>query len=137
MTDFDSRPCYSFDFKEVQYRKQDWIATITIDRPQAFNAYSTACLAELTAAFRGDVGVEAHLHLVEDVVAAIELRRPLLRRVQQIPQGGHGAVVQIRRARPHAIQRMVGVAVGLAEAGEAEAGVWVERVLVGRELVGV
>lgn len=52
MTAFDSRPADSFDFKEVRYRKQDWVATITIDRPQAYNAYSTECLAEMAAAFR-------------------------------------------------------------------------------------
>lgn len=52
MTTFDSKPADSFGFQEVLYRKEDWIATITINRPQAYNAYSTECLGELAAAFR-------------------------------------------------------------------------------------
>jgi enoyl-CoA hydratase/carnithine racemase len=40
------------DFQEILYEKRDWVARITINRPQAYNAYSTACLEELAAAFR-------------------------------------------------------------------------------------
>lgn len=40
------------DFKEVLYDKQNWVARITINRPQAYNAYSTEALVELAAAFR-------------------------------------------------------------------------------------
>lgn len=39
------------DFKEIIYEKKDWVATITINRPQNYNAYSTPALRELTAAF--------------------------------------------------------------------------------------
>ncbi len=39
-------------FEEIKYQKQDWVATITINRPFAYNAYSTNCLEELTTAFR-------------------------------------------------------------------------------------
>jgi enoyl-CoA hydratase/carnithine racemase len=52
MGHFESRPADSFGFREVLYTKGDWIATITIDRPHNFNAYSTAALEELTTAFR-------------------------------------------------------------------------------------
>jgi enoyl-CoA hydratase/carnithine racemase len=52
MGHFDARPADTFDFREVRYDKADWIATITIDRPHNFNAYSTAALEELTRAFR-------------------------------------------------------------------------------------
>jgi enoyl-CoA hydratase/carnithine racemase len=52
MGHFDARPADTFDFREVRYVKADWIATITIDRPHNFNAYSTAALEELTTAFR-------------------------------------------------------------------------------------
>ncbi|HSK17652.1 MAG TPA: enoyl-CoA hydratase-related protein [Longimicrobiales bacterium] len=52
MGHFDTRRADSFDFHEVGYEKADWIATITIDRPHNFNAYSTSALEELTAAFR-------------------------------------------------------------------------------------
>ncbi len=52
MGHFESRPAESYGFREVLYRKSDWVATITIDRPEAYNAYSTPALEELTAAFR-------------------------------------------------------------------------------------
>jgi enoyl-CoA hydratase/carnithine racemase len=51
MSHFEARPAEHFAFREVRYHKADWIATITIDRPHAFNAYSTAALEELAAAF--------------------------------------------------------------------------------------
>lgn len=52
MGQFASRPADSFGFKEVLYEKADWIATITLNRPKNYNAYSTAALEELAAAFR-------------------------------------------------------------------------------------
>jgi enoyl-CoA hydratase/carnithine racemase len=52
MTAFPSRPAESFGFREVRYRKADWVATVTIDRPQNYNAYSTEALVELAAAFQ-------------------------------------------------------------------------------------
>jgi enoyl-CoA hydratase/carnithine racemase len=52
MPPFPSREPESFGFREVLYRKAGGVATVTIDRPQAFNAYSTGALQELAAAFR-------------------------------------------------------------------------------------
>jgi enoyl-CoA hydratase/carnithine racemase len=52
MGHFESRSADAFGFREVRYTKADWVATIMIDRPQNFNAYSTAALEELTTAFR-------------------------------------------------------------------------------------
>jgi enoyl-CoA hydratase/carnithine racemase len=49
---FESRPADGFDFEEILYEKGDWVARITIDRPFAYNAYSTTALEELAAAFR-------------------------------------------------------------------------------------
>jgi enoyl-CoA hydratase/carnithine racemase len=49
---FVSRPPDSFGFREILYAKADGIARITINRPQAYNAYSTAALEELATAFR-------------------------------------------------------------------------------------
>jgi 6-oxocyclohex-1-ene-1-carbonyl-CoA hydrolase len=40
------------DFTEVGYETCDWVARITLNRPQAYNAYSTRTLVELAAAFR-------------------------------------------------------------------------------------
>jgi enoyl-CoA hydratase/carnithine racemase len=52
MRSFESRPASSFSFREILYDKRDWIATITINRPAAYNAYSTSALQELASAFR-------------------------------------------------------------------------------------
>lgn len=49
---FGSRAAASFEFREVRYEKADWVATITIDRSHARNAYSTSALEELATAFR-------------------------------------------------------------------------------------
>jgi len=40
-----------FKFKEILYEKRDWVARVTINRPQNYNAYSTPCLKELVTAF--------------------------------------------------------------------------------------
>ncbi|TES91412.1 MAG: hypothetical protein E3J88_02550 [Anaerolineales bacterium] len=40
------------DFEEIIYEKKDWVATVTINRPHNYNAYSTNCLEELALAFR-------------------------------------------------------------------------------------
>ena len=40
------------EYTEVRYTKADWVARITINRPEAYNAYSTRTLIELAAAFR-------------------------------------------------------------------------------------
>jgi enoyl-CoA hydratase/carnithine racemase len=52
MSAFESRPAASLNLEEVRYEKADWVATITIDRPDRYNAYSTRALEELAAAFR-------------------------------------------------------------------------------------
>jgi len=49
---FESRPAAAFTFRDVLYAKGDGIARITINRPQHYNAYSTAALDELGTAFR-------------------------------------------------------------------------------------
>jgi len=50
MRAFESRPADAFGFAEVQYTKADWIATVTINRPHNYNAYSTQALRELATA---------------------------------------------------------------------------------------
>jgi len=52
MSLFPARKAASFEFKEVQYEKSDWVARVTINRPHNYNAYSTPALQELAAAFQ-------------------------------------------------------------------------------------
>jgi len=54
---FASRPVETFAFRDILYDKRDGVARITINRPQHYNAYSTAALEELAAAFR-DAGFD-------------------------------------------------------------------------------
>jgi 6-oxocyclohex-1-ene-1-carbonyl-CoA hydrolase len=51
MSLFPTRQAESFNFREVGYEKQGFVARITINRPFNFNAYSTPALQELAAAF--------------------------------------------------------------------------------------
>ena len=51
MRPYQSRPAAAFSFREIRYRKQERIATITIDRQEQFNCFSTLTLEELTTAF--------------------------------------------------------------------------------------
>ncbi|MBS1242217.1 MAG: Enoyl-CoA hydratase/isomerase [Gemmatimonadetes bacterium] len=48
---FASKQAASFGFKDILYTKQDWVATVTINRPESFNCYTTATLQELITAF--------------------------------------------------------------------------------------
>lgn len=49
---FQSKPASEFEFAEVLYEKGDYVARIAINRPSAYNAYSTPALKELAAAFQ-------------------------------------------------------------------------------------
>ena len=48
---FDSIGAKSFAFHDILYEKQDMVARITINRPDAYNAYTTDTLRELIQAF--------------------------------------------------------------------------------------
>jgi naphthoate synthase len=48
----EGRDPEEFDFKEIIYEKAEWVATVTINRPQVYNAYSTLTLREMQEAFR-------------------------------------------------------------------------------------
>ncbi len=52
MSAFESREAAEFEFHDIQYEKDGWIARITLNRPHNYNAYSTAALQELAAAFQ-------------------------------------------------------------------------------------
>lgn len=42
----------SFGFQDIIYSKADWVARVTINRPDVYNCYSTSTLAEMRDAFR-------------------------------------------------------------------------------------
>lgn len=52
MSHFESKAADSYGFREILYSKENWVATVTINRPHHYNAYSTSALEELATAFR-------------------------------------------------------------------------------------
>ena len=40
-----------FHFTDILYEKQDWVARVTINRPESFNCYTTFTLQELKDRF--------------------------------------------------------------------------------------
>src|SRR2546427_5515124 len=86
----------------------------------------------------GKVGIrhEADVLGVEDVASAVEPWRTTLLRLQEVSEGGHGAVVEVRRSSPDSIQRDVDVAIGLQERSELEPGTGVVAVQCTRQLLG-
>lgn len=52
MSLFPARDEADFDFRDIAYHKEGWIARITLQRPHNHNAYSTPALQELAAAFQ-------------------------------------------------------------------------------------
>ena len=52
------------EFAEIIYEKRDWVAYLTINRPEVYNAYSDTTLVEMTRAFRDAAGDESVAVLV-------------------------------------------------------------------------
>lgn len=52
MGNFEPKPAEEFDFKDIIYEKKDYVAKVTINRPQVYNAYSIIALREMAEAFR-------------------------------------------------------------------------------------
>lgn len=52
MTSFQPVSPKQCDFKEILYEKKDWVATVTLNRPEFYNAYNTQALKEMIAAFQ-------------------------------------------------------------------------------------
>lgn len=63
MSNFSGRDPESFGFEEIVYSKRDWVATITINRPESYNAYTWRTLQEMTQAFR-DASWDDHIAVV-------------------------------------------------------------------------
>lgn len=49
---FEPKSAGEFQFQEILYEKQDWVARVTINRPSAHNSYTTLTLREMTQAFQ-------------------------------------------------------------------------------------
>ncbi|HAP31869.1 MAG TPA: 1,4-dihydroxy-2-naphthoyl-CoA synthase [Firmicutes bacterium] len=58
---FRGRPPADFDFKEIIYEKKEWVAKITLNRPQRYNAYTGTELVEVCEAL--------HDIIVDDSIA--------------------------------------------------------------------
>ncbi len=56
---FASKEACSFAFKDILYEKKDWVARVTINRPESFNCYTTDTLRELIAAIDDASGDDA------------------------------------------------------------------------------
>jgi len=52
MSKFPQQNADALQFREIQYQKDKWVARITFNRPESYNAYSTSSLRELAAAFQ-------------------------------------------------------------------------------------
>ncbi|TET89298.1 MAG: enoyl-CoA hydratase/isomerase family protein [Methanomassiliicoccales archaeon] len=52
MGSFEPKPAEEFDFKDIIYEKKDYVAKVTINRPQVYNAYSILALREMAEAFK-------------------------------------------------------------------------------------
>jgi enoyl-CoA hydratase/carnithine racemase len=65
MDQFKPKPAESFDFKYILYQKKDWVARVTINRPEVYNCLNTATLIEMMDAFRDA--------MYDDAVAALVL----------------------------------------------------------------
>jgi len=74
---------------------------------------------ELAAVLLGHVGDETNVVTVEHVVAPKETFWGAQRKRSAVLEGWYRAVVQIRTAKPNAIERHGGIATGLAEMLEA------------------
>ncbi|MEM7828400.1 MAG: enoyl-CoA hydratase/isomerase family protein [Candidatus Aenigmatarchaeota archaeon] len=60
---FRGKPAESFNFKDIIYQKKDGVATIIINRPEVYNAYSTVALEEMIVAFK-DASWDDGIHAV-------------------------------------------------------------------------
>ena len=58
---------------------------------------------------------KSHILLVVDVASTSEDLRTPFSWCQQVPHGGYGTVVQVRRSRPDTVERLGGIAIGLGE----------------------
>jgi enoyl-CoA hydratase/carnithine racemase len=63
MNMFPSRSAAEMKFRDVLYEKKDMVARITINRPEAFNSYTTETLRELIAAF-DDASCDDHVGVI-------------------------------------------------------------------------
>lgn len=55
MKQFNPKNAEEFNFSEIIYTKADWVATITINRPEIYNAYSIITLQEMIQALQDAV----------------------------------------------------------------------------------
>lgn len=52
MSVFQPKDPADYGFKDIVYEKKDWVARVTINRPQVYNCYTAETLEEMATAFR-------------------------------------------------------------------------------------
>jgi enoyl-CoA hydratase/carnithine racemase len=60
---YDGEPAASLGFRNILYRKKDWKATITINRPEVYNCLNHDTLRELSAALQ-DAAWDDHVAVI-------------------------------------------------------------------------
>ena len=55
MEQFTPQSPEMFNFSEIIYTKNNWVATITINRPEVYNAYSIVTIQEMIQALQDAV----------------------------------------------------------------------------------
>ena len=63
MSVIEPRAVSELGFQDIRYEKSGWVATVTIDRQAAYNAYTAATLREIAEAFR-DASRDDHVAVV-------------------------------------------------------------------------
>lgn len=63
MSEYLGKKPEEFGFKEIIYEKKDWVARVTINRPEVYNAYSLQTLKEMAEAFM-DASVDDSIAVV-------------------------------------------------------------------------
>src|SRR5215467_2010309 len=84
-----------------------------------------------------DVGDKTDFFLIKHIITAVEHLGSLVRRLQEIAQRWHGAVMEVGRPCPDAVEWVIRIALSLTKVREAVARIRIEGVLIHRESIRV
>src|SRR5262249_49892278 len=84
-----------------------------------------------------NVGDKTDFFLIKHVITAVEHLGALVRRFQEIAQRWHGAVMEVRRPRPDAVEWVIRITISFTKVCEAVARIRIEGVLIHRKSIRV